>query len=49
MITHMLQLCPIARLSLHFRVGTRGEDIAARYLLSLGYRVLERNVRIARD
>ncbi len=33
----------------HLRVGAEGEDMAARYLRRLGYRIRDRNVRVDRD
>jgi putative endonuclease len=33
----------------HFFVGYKGEEIAARYLSTLGYKILGRNVRLAKD
>lgn len=39
---------PLSELSPAYRLGLRGEDLAADYLTRRGYRVLERRVRIQR-
>lgn len=37
---------PVSELSPAYRLGLRGEDLAADYLVQQGYRVLERRVRV---
>lgn len=32
----------------HFAVGIKGEEVATRYLRSLGYKIINRNVRVGR-
>lgn len=32
----------------HFAVGIKGEEVATRYLRSLGYKIIERNTRVGR-
>lgn len=40
---------PLPALPDHLLIGSRGEQIACRFLRSLGYRILGRNVRLAKD
>lgn len=40
---------PIPPLPEHLIIGSRGEKIACRFLQSLGYRILGRNVHLAKD
>lgn len=40
---------PVSPLPDHLITGNRGEQIACRFLQSLGYRILGRNLRLAKD